>query len=132
VRDVLHVVDLYDLVRVQLSNLTRLSGQVYNVGGGPANSVSLVELTEKCRQRTGRTIGMGRVHDTREFDIPYYVTDNARVSAATGWAPSRGVDIVLDDVFSWLRAHRAALEHVVAPAGHAQQPAPAGGTRQGA
>ena len=119
-------------MRVQLTNLTRLSGHVYNVGGGPANSVSLVELTEKCRQRTGRTIAMGRVHDTREFDIPYYVTDNTRVSAATGWAPSRGVDTVLDDVFAWLRAHRAALEHIVAPEGHAPQPAPAGGARRGA
>ena len=56
---------------------------------------------------------------------------SVRVSQAVGLG-YLGVDIVLDDVFSWLRAHRAALEHVVAPAGHAQQPAPAGGTRQGA
>ena len=116
VRDVLHVVDLYDLVRVQLTNLARLSGSVYNVGGGLANSVSLLELTEKCRQRTGRTIAIDRVRETREFDIPYYVTDNAAVTAATGWSPSRDVDAVLDDVFAWLRAHRAALEHVIAPA----------------
>src|SRR5262249_55981565 len=115
VRDVLHVADLYDLVRVQLTNLARLSGGAYNVGGGPANSVSLIELTDKCRQRTGRSITMGRVRETREFDIPYYVTDNAAVTAVTGWAPTRDVDEVLDDVFAWLRANRASLEHIVAP-----------------
>lgn len=115
VRDVLHVDDLYDLVRVELTNLARLSGGVYNAGGGPANSVSLVELTDKCRHRTGRSIPMGRVRETREFDIPYYVTDNTAVTAATGWAPTRTVDTVIDDVFAWLRANRAALEPIFAP-----------------
>jgi len=115
VRDVLHVDDLYDLVRLELTNLARLSGSVYNAGGGPANSVSLVELTDKCRQQTGRSISTGRVRETREFDIPYYVTDNTAVTAATGWAPTRSVDRVLDDVFAWLRANRAALEHIFDP-----------------
>lgn len=114
VRDVLHVLDLYDLIRVQMTHLTRLSGGVFNAGGGAANSVSLVELTEKCRARATRAIPMGRVPDTREFDIPWFITDNAFVTAKTGWAPSRTVDVVLDDVFAWLRANRAALESVVA------------------
>jgi CDP-paratose 2-epimerase len=129
VRDVLHVNDLCDLVRVELTNLARLSGGVYNVGGGPAHSVSLVELTEKCRQRTGVAIAMGRVRETRAFDIPYYVTDNAAVTAATGWSPSRGVDQALDDVFMWLRANRATLEHVVAPS--SAEPARAVSTGRG-
>ncbi len=115
VRDVLHVLDLYDLIRGQMTHLARLSGGVFNVGGGAANSVSLVELTEKCRARAGRAIPIGRVPDTRDFDIPYFVTDNAAIAAATGWAPTRPVDRVLDDVFAWLRAHRVTLESVVAP-----------------
>jgi CDP-paratose 2-epimerase len=115
VRDVLHVLDLYDLIRVQLTHMTRLSGGVFNAGGGAANSVSLVELTEKCRARATHAIPIGRVPETREFDIPWFITDNAFVSARTGWAPSRTVDVVLDDVFAWLRANRATLESVVAP-----------------
>ncbi len=115
VRDVLHVLDLYDLVRVQMAGLSTCSGGVFNAGGGAANSVSLVELTEKCRARSGRTISMGRERATRDFDIPYYVTDNTAVTEATRWTPKRSVDVVLDDVFAWLRAHRASLESVVAP-----------------
>jgi CDP-paratose 2-epimerase len=115
VRDVLHVVDLYDLIRLQMTRLPALSGGVFNAGGGAPNSVSLVELTERCRARSGRTISLGRVRETRDFDIPYYVTDNTVVTNATGWTPQRSVDVVLDDVFAWLRAHRASLESVVAP-----------------
>jgi len=115
VRDVLHVLDLYDLIRVQMAQAGQLAGRVFNAGGGAANSLSLVELTDKCRARAARSIAIGRVPDTREFDIPWFVTDNTLVTGATGWTPSRSVDAVLDDVFAWLREHRAALESVVAP-----------------
>jgi CDP-paratose 2-epimerase len=92
--------------------------------------VSLRELTDRCQTRTGRTKTLGRVRDTREFDIPYYVTDNSAVTADTGWTPARSIDTVLDDVFAWLRANRAALEHVVAPA--KPEPARAGAAGRGA
>jgi CDP-paratose 2-epimerase len=37
------------------------------------------------------------------------VTDNADVTARTGWTPRRTLDRILDDIFAWLREHRAAL-----------------------
>ncbi len=123
VRDVLHVADLYDLVRTQMQSLSQLSGGVFNAGGGEANSISLVELTARCGDCSGRTLDIGRVPDTRDFDIPYYVTDNTAVTAATGWAPTRSVDAVLDDVFEWLRKNRAELAPIVAPVDEPRQPA---------
>jgi CDP-paratose 2-epimerase len=110
VRDVLHVVDLVDLVRRQMADMARHSGALYNVGGGRQNSVSLAELTAMCRSRAGATIPIDADPATREADVPYYVSDNAAVTAATGWRPRRSIDTTLDDVFAWLRSHRAALE----------------------
>ena len=76
---------------------------------------------------------MGRVGETREFDIPYYVTDNTAVTSATGWAPARTVDTVVDDVFAWLRANRAALEPIFAPLAPSDaEPARAAGSGRGA
>jgi CDP-paratose 2-epimerase len=112
VRDVLHVADLYDLIRAQIADLDRHSGAVYNVGGGHANSVSLAELTALCRARGGQPIPIDAVPRTNDADVPYYITDNAQVTAATGWTPTRRIDAILDDVFAWLREHRAALEPV--------------------
>jgi CDP-paratose 2-epimerase len=113
VRDVLHVADLCDLIRVQLADLPRYDGAVFNVGGGRERSVSLLELTRLCAERAGRTIPFSRVEKTTAADVPYYVTDNGAITEASGWAPSRSVSALVDDVFAWLREHRTALEPVL-------------------
>jgi len=123
VRDVLHVADLYDLVRLQLADMTRYSGGVYNVGGGRANSVSLAELTALCRARADASIPVDAEPRTNDADVPYYVTDNAAVTAATGWSPARPFETLLDEVFAWLRDHRAALEPVLSGPGTRTTPA---------
>jgi CDP-paratose 2-epimerase len=110
IRDVLHVADLADLVRIQMADMPRYSGAVFNVGGGHANSVSLAELTAKCRERTGRSIAIAPNPATADADVPNNVTDNAAVTGATRWAPRRPLDTLLDDVFGWLQGHRASLE----------------------
>lgn len=110
VRDILHVEDLHELIKRQVADFARHNGAVYNVGGGPANSISLRELTALCEARTGEKLELAARPETHPADIPYYVTDNARVTAATGWGPARPVEAILDEVFDWLRAHRAQLE----------------------
>ena len=109
----LHVADLYDLIRIQIADLTRFSGSVFNVGGGPANSVSLAELTALCRARADASITIDSEPQTSDADVPYYVTDNAAVTAACGWTPVRPFSTLLDEVFAWLREHRAVLEPVL-------------------
>jgi CDP-paratose 2-epimerase len=125
VRDVLHVNDLYELLKVQLADLTRHSGTVFNVGGGPHNSVSLAELTAKCRERAGAAIPIDSDPRTSAADVPYYVSDNTEVTGATGWMPTRDVDAILDDVFAWLREHRASLQPILAPAASTTAASPA-------
>jgi len=116
-RDVLHVDDLADLIRIQIAGLDRLSGGVFNVGGGHERTVSLAELTAKCQARTGTTIAVDADPRTRDADVPYYCTDNSAITAATGWRPRRSLDELLDDVFAWLRAERHLLEPILrAPA----------------
>lgn len=110
VRDVLHVDDLFDLLSLQLADMDRFAGQTWNVGGGHDNSVSLAELTALCREATGNAIAIGSVPGTNPFDVPYYVTDNARITAATGWTPKRPVTAVVADIVDWLARERVALE----------------------
>jgi CDP-paratose 2-epimerase len=123
VRDVLHVADLCDLIRMQIADLSRYDGALFNVGGGPERSVSLLELTGLCRDRAGRSIPIGSDGDTNPADVPYYTTDNSRVGAASGWTPRRRTDDLLDDVFAWLRDHRAALAPLFLTSGPAPTPA---------
>ncbi|CUW38643.1 Putative Nucleoside-diphosphate-sugar epimerase(NAD(P)-binding domain,2-207) [Magnetospirillum sp. XM-1] len=109
VRDILHVDDLYDLVRLQMADMERFSQGVFNVGGGPGVSVSLRELTGHCRRISGREVALGSAPQTRDADVPYYVTDNAAITEASGWTPRRDVETVLGDIHAWLLDHRAML-----------------------
>jgi CDP-paratose 2-epimerase len=113
VRDVLHVQDLCDLVDRQIDRVDEWSGAVLNVGGGVAGSVSLKELTRFCQFRSGRQLAFTSVATTAPADIPYYVSDNARVTAVCGWAPQRSVEALLDDVFAWLRTEEPRLRPIL-------------------
>lgn len=115
VRDVLHVEDLLRLVLHQIEHLDTLSGRTFNVGGGHERSVSLCELTEICARITGESMDIGCESETRQADVPLYITDNQRVTAETGWAPSRTIEDVCDEVTRWMRDHRATLEPIFAP-----------------
>src|SRR5262245_23542922 len=113
VRDVLHVSDLYDLIWVELHDLVRYDGAVFNVGGGRERSVSLVELTALCRRNSGRTIEIGSSVETTPADVPYYITDNTQICVASGWTPRRALSTVVDDIFDWLREYRSMLEPIL-------------------
>lgn len=105
VRDVLHIDDLTDLIVQQLARLDALSGHLFNVGGGRACSLSLVETTALCEEISGRRITITPSPDTRVADIRIYLTDNQRVTASTGWAPRRSAEQVLRDLHAWLTTH---------------------------
>jgi CDP-paratose 2-epimerase len=113
VRDVLHVDDLYDLIVRQLSGLDEFSGGLFNVGGGMANSLSLRELTSMSQKLSGRKIEIGRIAETRDADIPFYVSDCQAVTSMTGWKQQRSLDQVLEDVWRWLVDERAQLEPIL-------------------
>lgn len=102
VRDVLHALDALELVRQSLNRLGACRGEVFNVGGGLANSVSLREMTRVCQQVTGRDVPIGCVPETRPGDIPWYVTDNRTVTETFGWRPSRSVEQIVRDTSQWL------------------------------
>lgn len=86
VRDVLSVGDLvraFDAVR---QNIETTRTEVYNVGGGPENTTSLLELMDEIEQMTGRR--MAYVMDERRMgDQLVYVTDNGKIRRDTGWKP---------------------------------------------
>ena len=110
VRDLLHIDDLADLVMMQVDALDTLDGRTFNVGGGVGCSLSLQETTAVCEEITGRRITITPSPDTRVADIKLYVTDNARVTAATGWTPRRTATDVMRDLHDWMVAHAPALE----------------------
>jgi len=114
VRDVLHVDDLFDLLTLQMENMDKYAGEMFNVGGGRGHSVSLRELTSLCERCTGQKIEIGSVPETNIFDVPYYITNNERITAASGWAPRRSVEQTVRDIAEWLSKNKNALAPILA------------------
>jgi CDP-paratose 2-epimerase len=112
VRDVLHVGDLCDLIAWQLENRDAVNGTVFQVGGGNRLSTSLAELTERCQSLVGKTVPIEARPETRAADVPWYITDARRIQRVSGWAPKRSLDVILDDIYRWIRDDKERLASV--------------------
>ena len=109
VRDLLHPDDLFDLVRRQVERIDDCAGQTFNVGGGPANAVSLADYNTLCREATGNDVPLGSTPDTGVFDIPWYVSDNARVEGLLDWAPRVTPAAIVGEIVAWIRDNETTL-----------------------
>jgi CDP-paratose 2-epimerase len=109
VRDLLHPRDLFELIRLQVANLKECTGEVFNVGGGNENSLSLLELTGICQRILKTRISIGSDPKTNSVDIPYYVTNNRKVSERFGWNPRLGLNDIFEDINTWLCRNRESL-----------------------
>ena len=90
VRDVLCVDDLVRAFEAARQNIETTRTEVYNVGGGSENSVSLLELMDEIALLTGRP--MECVYNQRRVgDQLIYITDNSKIQRDTGWKPETGL-----------------------------------------
>jgi CDP-paratose 2-epimerase len=105
VRDLMHVDDLVDLVEEQLGAPEHWTGMAFNVGGGRAGSLSLLETTAICRELTGHDVLITPVSETRAGDVRCYLSDCTALYAHTDWRPRRGPQEVLADIHAWLSEH---------------------------
>jgi CDP-paratose 2-epimerase len=103
VRDVLFVEDLVEAFLLARENIDQLGGRAYNMGGGPQNAVSLLEVIER----------IGELHGTppetsfgawRQGDQRYYVSDTRRFQDDTGWRPQVSAAAGIERLYGWLRA----------------------------
>lgn len=113
VRDILHVDDLVDLVDLQIHEIEKFEGKIYNVGGGLANSASLLEMTTICEKITGNKIFIGSETVTRPADLRMYVTDNSLIEKEIGWKPKKSVEVVFKDIYTWIAANEKQLETIL-------------------
>lgn len=112
VRDILHVKDLFSLLTIQLDRISEINGQIFNVGGGLKNSLSLQELTELCERYTGNTIKIGRVKDNRPGDIRIFITDHSLVTQTFGWKPTIGCEQIVEEIVEWIKNNKELLRPI--------------------
>ena len=105
VRDLLFIDDLVDAFLVAQRNMNKLAGNAFNIGGGPANSISLLELLDLLAGLHGGELSIC-FEDWRAADQRYYVSDTSKFSELTGWTPRVGVNEGVRRLYEWMVAER--------------------------
>jgi len=107
VRDALYVDDVVDAFLLAQANMARVSGQAFNIGGGPENAVSLVELLDLLETLHGRIPHL-EYGPPRAGDQLYYVSDIRKFGRLAGWRPTTDVPTGVKRLFGWLAQNHGA------------------------
>ena len=106
VRDVLYVDDLLDAYDAAIGGIEVSAGQVYNLGGGPSNTISVWrEFGPMLEHLANRKIEV-EFGDWRPGDQRLYVSDISKAGRELGWIPKVDVEEGVKRLFDWVRANR--------------------------
>jgi CDP-paratose 2-epimerase len=103
VRDMLFVDDLIDLYELALARLDVAAGKIYNVGGGPANTLSVwAEFQPMLTRLAGRPVEAAHFGDWRPGDQHVCVLDISKVERELGWRPRVSLDAGMARLWGWV------------------------------
>jgi CDP-paratose 2-epimerase len=87
VRDVLHADDLINLYKLAFDQRDRLTGEIFNIGGGVANSLSLLELFAILSDLLGIPPLTYEVTPRRSSDQDCFIADISKAAQILDWHP---------------------------------------------
>ncbi len=101
VRDVLHALDMVNLYFSASKNISKLSGQSFNIGGGIENSLSLLELFEILEDISSEKLSFNKLHP-RASDQKVFVADLKKINSAINWKPTINSKTGVRKMFDWI------------------------------
>ncbi len=112
VRDILYIDDLLDAYDAAVEQIDRSAGQIFNVGGGPDNTLAIwSEFGPLLTELLGRPIPVARA-TWRPGDQKVYVSNIDKIRRDLGWSPNVGVREGITRLHGWLREHQALFAHL--------------------
>lgn len=106
VRDILYVDDLLNGYDVAVERIDTVAGQVYNMGGGPDNVMSVwAEFGPMLENLIGEKLEVGR-GDWRPGDQRVFYADIRKVERELGWKPQVGVREGIERLFNWVKENK--------------------------
>jgi CDP-paratose 2-epimerase len=104
VRDILYINDLIQAFYAFLQR-GNLSGEVFNIGGGPENTLSLLELLDLLESLTGKRSKIN-FSDWRPSDQKVYVSDITKAREKLGWSPKISPQEGVERLVNWVMENR--------------------------
>jgi CDP-paratose 2-epimerase len=110
VRDILDVEDAVNAYVAALANIGRVQGRAFNLGGGPANAISLLQLIDEIRAITGREVPLD-FEDWRQGDQRWFVADTSAARSELNLRKFRGWREGVARLAEWLAQERGLELH---------------------
>ena len=101
VRDILHIEDLINLYELTFSNTSMCQGEIFNIGGGISNSLSLLELFKILNNNLEIHLNF---HQTpwRHSDQKFFVCNLGKINQYVGWQPQINPSNGITQYLNWL------------------------------
>ena len=113
VRDVLYIEDLIDAYQAAVEKIGVAAGNVYNIGGGPENTLSIwAEFGPLLEQLLGMRIPV-TYGDWRPGDQRVYVSDIREAQRDLGWTPSTGVQEGIQRLAKWVLENKEMFDRML-------------------
>jgi CDP-paratose 2-epimerase len=113
VRDLLFIDDLVRAFRLATAEIETTKGQVYNIGGGAENAISVWwEFRPIVERVLGREIPDPGFDLTRPGDQPIFVADVAKAGRDFGWRPEVSPEEGIARLTRWVQENRVLFENV--------------------
>jgi CDP-paratose 2-epimerase len=103
-RDLLFIDDLIDAYSLAWQQRDKVAGQVYNIGGGPQNQLSVNQLVHWLEAKGGAPVKIGYA-TPRPGDQKVFVADVRKAFVDFGWRPSCSVERGVRKLHRWVNAN---------------------------
>ncbi len=105
VRDVLHADDLIRLYRAAYAHRERMTGEIFNIGGGAANSLSLLELFALLAELLAIPPLVFTPTPRRASDQDCFIAAIGKAERLLGWTPEVSCSAGITRMLEWTETH---------------------------
>jgi CDP-paratose 2-epimerase len=112
VRDVLFVSDLVAAMEAAITHPEKSGGKIFNMGGGPSNTLSLIEFVDFLGTRLNKKINY-RFGDWRPGDQKVYISDIRKAEHELAWSPKKIFVDGFEEMLGWIEENKTVLKKFV-------------------
>ena len=106
VRDILYIDDLLIAYELAAKNIKQTKGNIYNIGGGPKNTLSIWYEFHPMLERLFKKKIETSVSGWRPGDQPIFVADIRKAKKDFGWEPKVSVEEGIKKLYKWVSANK--------------------------
>jgi len=112
VRDVLFIDDICKLIEMEINNIDKIAGEVFNIGGGHECTMSLIEATNLMEKMYNKKLKTKQIQEPRKSDQCIYISDIRKIQNVLGWKPSITLEEGYEKIIAWIKDNKDLLSNL--------------------